>query len=114
FKSEDLAFDHARILEKGLERARSKIEYTSLATKFTRPEFTMTELREVYELVWDEPVHAANFHRKVLSVDGFVEDTGQTTQHSSPRGGRRARLYRAGTAKNLHPALLRPSGEDTR
>lgn len=114
FDTDELAFDHAQIFNDGLDRARSKIEYTNLATAFTQAKFTMTELREVYELVWQEPLHAANFHRKVLSVPGFVEDTGETTESGGRRGGRRARLYRAGTAKRLHPALLRPSREDER
>jgi 8-oxo-dGTP diphosphatase len=106
-----LAFDHAQIVVDGLERARSKLEYTPLATAFAGPEFTMTELREVYQVVWGEPLHAGNFHRKVRSVPGFVVDTGATTTHGGARGGRRARIYRAGPARLLHPALLRPSQE---
>lgn len=109
---DELAFDHARILADGLERARAKLEYTSLATAFAGPEFTITELREVYEAVWGEPLHAGNFHRKVLSVPGLVEDTDTTTARGGARGGRRARLYRAGGARQLHPALLRPSREE--
>jgi 8-oxo-dGTP diphosphatase len=107
-----LAFDHARILAEGLERARAKLEYSPLATAFTGEEFTISELRSVYEAVWGEQLHAGNFHRKVLSVPGFVESTGATTQTGGPRGGPRARLYRAGDAHLLHPALLRPSTED--
>jgi 8-oxo-dGTP diphosphatase len=107
-----LAFDHARILEDGLERARSKLEYTPLATAFTGEEFTISELRAVYETVWGEPLHAGNFHRKVLSVPGFVESTGAVTPHGGARGGPRARLYRRGDARLLHPALLRPGRED--
>jgi ADP-ribose pyrophosphatase YjhB (NUDIX family) len=109
---ESLAFDHARILADGLERARAKLEYSPLATAFAGEEFTITELREVYQAVWGEPMHAGNFHRKVLSVPGFVEDTGATTVRGGARGGRRARLYRAGPARLLHPALLRPSPEE--
>lgn len=107
-----LAFDHGRILADGLERARSKLEYTPLASAFVTEPFTISELRAVYETVWGEPLHAANFHRKVLSVPGFVESTGETTETGGPRGGPKARLYRAGDARLLHPALLRPSGED--
>ena len=107
-----LAFDHTRILADGLERARSKLEYTPLATAFTGEEFTISELRAVYETVWGEPLHAGNFHRKVLSVPGFVESTGALTPHGGARGGPRARLYRRGDARLLHPALLRPDRED--
>jgi 8-oxo-dGTP diphosphatase len=107
-----LAFDHARILADGLERARAKLEYSPLATAFLTEEFTIPELRAVYEAVWGEQLHAGNFHRKVLSVPGFVEGVGATTEHGGPRGGPRARLYRPGDAQLLHPALLRPSREE--
>jgi 8-oxo-dGTP diphosphatase len=111
--SRELAFDHARILADGLERARAKLEYTPLATAFVAEPFTISELREVYETVWGERLHAGNFHRKVLSVRGFVESTGEYTQTGGARGGPRARLYRRGNARLLHPALLRPSEEDS-
>ena len=108
-----LAFDHALILSDGLERARSKLEYTPLATSFVAEPFSISELRMVYETVWGEQLHAGNFHRKVLSVPGFVESTGATTETGGPRGGPRPRLYRSGDARLLHPALLRPGREDT-
>ncbi|MGI8334180.1 NUDIX hydrolase [Actinomadura scrupuli] len=107
-----LAFDHARILADGLDRARAKLEYTPLATAFCAPEFTIPELRAVYEAVWGEELHAGNFHRKVLSVPGFVESTGATTDRGGRRGGPRPRLYHAGDARLLHPALLRPGREE--
>jgi len=107
-----LAFDHDAILADGLERARAKLEYTPLATAFVPPEFTIADLRAVYTAVWGEELHAGNFHRKVLSVPGFVESTGATTGRGGERGGPRSRLYRAGDARLLHPALLRPARED--
>ncbi|MFE1176516.1 NUDIX domain-containing protein [Streptomyces sp. NPDC058773] len=108
-----LAFDHARIVADGLDRARAKIEYTPLATAFLDEEFTIAELRGVYESIWGSPLHAGNFHRKVLSVPGFVESTGTTAARGGARGGPRARLYRAGDARLLHPALLRPDREES-
>ncbi|MBX7269907.1 NUDIX hydrolase [Micromonospora sp. Llam7] len=108
-----LAFDHGHIVADGLERARSKLEYTPLATRFLAAEFTIGELRSVYETVWGHQLHAGNFHRKVLSVPGFVESTGASTERGGTRGGPRARLYRAGDARLLHPALLRPAREET-
>jgi len=108
----ELAFDHATILADGLDRARAKLEYSPLATAFVGDEFTIAELRQVYAAVWGEELHAGNFHRKVLSVPGFVESTGETATRGGERGGPKARLYRAGDARLLHPALLRPTREE--
>ncbi|WP_415646710.1 NUDIX hydrolase [Stackebrandtia soli] len=107
-----LAFDHAVILADAVERARAKLEYTPIATSFLPGEFTITQLREIYEALWNEPLHAANFQRKVQSVPGFVIDCGRVTAAGGGKGGRRARLYRAGDANLLHPALLRTTPED--
>ena len=100
-----LAFDHDEILRDGLERARSKIEYTPLATAFCEPEFTVAALRRVYEAVWGVALDPRNFHRKVTTTPGFVAATTGTTTRD---GGRPAQLYRRGDASVLHPAMLRP------
>ncbi|MET3423853.1 8-oxo-dGTP diphosphatase [Actinoplanes tereljensis] len=100
-----LAFDHDTILADGLERARSKLEYTPLATAFCAPSFTIAELREVYETVWTTRLDPRNFHRKVTSAEGFIEPTGETVIRER---GRPAQLFRRGSATLLHPALLRP------
>lgn len=100
-----LAFDHAKIVTDAVERVRSKFEYTTLAMNFLPAEFTLPDLRRVYETVWGHTLHAANFRRKALSTPGFVIPTGDAGPSSS--GGRNAQLYRAGDASLLHPALLR-------
>ena len=99
-----LAFDHAQILTDGLERARAKLEYTPLASAFCPPEFTVAELRRIYEIVWGIELDPRNFHRKVTKTAGFLTRTGQTTTRD---GGRPAQLYRRGSIDLLYPALLR-------
>jgi 8-oxo-dGTP diphosphatase len=100
-----LAFDHADILRDGVERAGAKLEYTPLATAFCPSEFTIAELRRVYEVVWGAALDARNFHRKVSTAAGFVSETERTTTRD---GGRPARLYRRGSAELLSPPLMRP------
>ena len=99
-----LAFDHSQILHDGLERARAKLEYTTLAARFCTSTFTIADLRDVYEQVWDTELDPANFHRKVMATKGFLSDTGETISRGR---GRPARLYRAGNATMLSPPLTR-------
>jgi 8-oxo-dGTP diphosphatase len=99
-----LAFDHDLILADGLERARSKLEYTPLATAFCPSEFTVGQLRRVYEIVWDTELDARNFHRKVTGTPGFLVPTGQSTVGER---GRPAQFYRRGRAVSLYPPMLR-------
>ena len=99
-----LAFDHATVLEASVERARSKLEYTTLAVTFLPEEFTISQLRGVYESVWGRSLDAGNFHRKATRSEGFLVDL---ERHAAPTGGRPARLYRAGSGTSLVPPLLR-------
>jgi 8-oxo-dGTP diphosphatase len=99
-----LAFDHAHILADGVERARSKLEYSNLATAFVGYEFTIADLRRVYETVWGRRLDAGNFHRKVTGTTDFVRPTGR---YRTQERGRPAELYVAGSAVALHPPLTR-------
>ena len=102
-----LAFDHRTVLAAGVERARSKLEYTPLAAAFCDEELTVADLRRVYEAVWGGPLDPRNFHRKVTGTPGFLEPLTRTAP-VGPEGGRPAALYRRGPATLLHPAMLRP------
>ncbi|GAA4889012.1 NUDIX hydrolase [Streptomonospora salina] len=103
-----LAFDHGGILTDGVERARTKLEYTTVATSFCTEPFTLSELRSVYEVVWGLPLDPSNFRRKVTRTAGFVEPTGER-RATDP--GRPAALYRRGDARELVPPLLRSSSD---
>ena len=99
-----LAFDHSDILGDAVERARSRLEYTTLATAFCGDVFTIGDLRKVYEIVWGTPIDPRNFSRKVTHTEGFILPTGA---RRLPETGRPAALYRRGPAQALIPPLLR-------
>jgi 8-oxo-dGTP diphosphatase len=103
-KVDALAFDHLQILADGVERARAKLEYTTLAAAFCPPEFTISQLRRVYEAVWDTAPDPRNFSRKVTNTEGFLEPTGMKV---SGGRGRPGQLFRRGKATALHPPMLR-------
>ncbi|WP_432244663.1 NUDIX hydrolase [Arthrobacter sp. G.S.26] len=114
-ESLDLAFDHRQILVDALERAKSKIEYSPLAAVFCGEEFTVAQLRGVYEAVWGTRLDPRNFHRKATGTAGFLEDTGRMTTGDTGRPAALFRLVDAArpapgqpTRAVLNPPLMRP------
>ena len=107
-----LAFDHRMILADAVERARAKLEYTTLAGAFLEEPFTLSDLRAVYQEVWGLPMDASNFRRKILRLEGFVTPVGELSPSGS-LGGRPADLYRLGQATQLWPPLRRVDHQDT-
>jgi 8-oxo-dGTP diphosphatase len=99
-----LAFDHTQMLDDAVERARTRLELTTLATAFCGPEFTIGDLRRIYEVVWSVQLDPRNFSRKVANTEGFLQPTGTKRM---PDTGRPAALYRRGPAETLNPPLLR-------
>lgn len=93
FPAEDvppLAFDHNLIIDYALWRLRNKMEYSRIAAAFLGEEFTLSELREVHEIVLERTLDPANFRRQ-------VESNGQVVPTDRFRTGGRhrpARLYR--------------------
>lgn len=104
-----LAFDHAKIIKDGLERVRAKIGYAPIAHHFLQDdEFTLSELRRVYEIVWDKEIVPSNFRRKIQSVEGLITVVG-SKRASEFAGGRSSELYKAGDAVEIFPPLRIPN-----
>jgi 8-oxo-dGTP diphosphatase len=103
-----LAFDHNDILAAARKKLSDKINRTTIAVEFLPPEFTLTELQEVFEAVRGESIDKRNF-RKWADTFSYIRPTGRMR-----RGGqhRPAALYRAsGKALALDSALVAESPE---
>lgn len=91
YDSPDLAFDHNDILDYAVKRLRWKLEYTTAAFSFLPETFTLTELQDVYEIVFDRTFDKRNFRKKIHDLD-LVEYTGEKKTDVSHRP---PKLYRA-------------------
>ena len=93
----DLAFDHNAIVDYALWRLRSKLEYSRIAHAFLGETFTLTRLRQVYEVVLQKPIDPANFRRQVEATRAIVP----TGEHVTGGRHRPPRLYRYDTSVEL-------------
>lgn len=87
-ESNGIGFDHAKIIEYGIERLRNKIEYTDIAFNLMPELFTLTELQQVYEVILDTELLKANFRRKTANM--VIE----TNEYTKDAGHRPSKLYR--------------------
>lgn len=82
-----LAFDHNEIVEYALYRLKNKVEYSRIAHSFLGEEFTLAQLREVYEAILGRTLDPANFRRQIAASKSII-DTGKRvegTRHRPPR-----------------------------
>ena len=86
------AFDHGSIALAGRERLRGKLSYSNVGFALAPDNFTLTELRDVYEAALGYEVSATNLKR-VLLRRGAIEPVGRRRAHG-PAGGRPAEVFR--------------------
>ena len=85
--SSDIAFDHAKIILQALERLKNKLEYTDIIFNLLPTEFTLTELKQCYEVILGEHLLDANFRRKTAKM------VSPTNKLDTAKGHRTSQLF---------------------
>jgi 8-oxo-dGTP diphosphatase len=93
----ELAFDHAKIVEKAHQRLVAKLDYSTLAFAFLPKRFTLTDVQQVYEIIRQEAIDKRNFRKWILALDQ-IEETDEERRDGQHRP---ARLYRV-----KHPGMV--------
>lgn len=93
--TEELAFDHAKILQVALERLQGKVRYQPIGFELLPAKFTLRQLQQLYEKVLDRSLDKRNFRKKILSMGILVE----LNEIETDVAHRAARLYRFDKAK---------------
>ncbi|MEZ5016848.1 MAG: NUDIX domain-containing protein [Flavipsychrobacter sp.] len=90
-----LAYDHNKIIPKGLERLKAKIIYQPIGFELLDALFPFSDLENLYQTILDKKIDRRNFRKKILSFDILKE----TSKIQNIGSGRPARLYKFNKAK---------------
>lgn len=72
-----LAFDHKRIVDVGFERLKNKIGYSNIVFGLLPKVFTLSEVQNIYEVIYGRKIDKRNFRKWMLS-SGLLVSTGTT------------------------------------
>jgi 8-oxo-dGTP diphosphatase len=65
----DLIMDHNDIVAKALENLRQNLDQKLIAFNLLPETFTMKEVQELYEAIYDKPFARNNFQKKILDLN---------------------------------------------
>lgn len=85
-----LIFDHPAMIEKARELMKQKASDKPIGFNLLPELFTLTQLQNLYEAIYGEPIDKRNFRKRVAEMD-FIEKTDQIDKSGSRRG---AYLYK--------------------
>jgi 8-oxo-dGTP diphosphatase len=71
-----LAFDHENILVVALDRLRAKVRYEPIGFELLPKQFTISQLRHLYEVILGYEINKRNFHTKVMKL-GILREIGR-------------------------------------
>lgn len=85
-------FDHAEIWGLAAQRMRGKLTYTALGFAFLPPQFTLAQVRTVYEVLLGRRLNKDSFRKSLLASHDLVA----TGERQMDVGHRPAELYHLG------------------
>jgi 8-oxo-dGTP diphosphatase len=70
-----LAFDHKNVLDYALQRLKWKFEYTPVVFSLLPVNFSLSQLKEIYDIVFEKEFDKRNFCKKISSL-GILKEEG--------------------------------------
>lgn len=85
-----LLFDHTEMIQAAVKKLRTLISRRPIGFQLLPPNFTLTQLQQLYEAILDYKIDKRNFRKRVSELP-FIEKTQGIDKSNSKRG---AALYR--------------------
>ncbi len=84
-KIPSLIFDHKKMVEKAKDRLQQKVANHPIGFELLPDKFTLPQLQNLYEAIYEEPIDKRNFTRKILSL-GILNKLEEKEKASSRKG----------------------------
>lgn len=81
-KMPDLIFDHGIMAKAALERLQQKASFHLVGQDLLPEEFTITQLRQLYNSIFGKEFDPGNFRKKILSLNNMVRLNKKDTSES--------------------------------
>ena len=81
----DLIFDHTEMVEKALSKLQFKAGYQLVGSELLPEMFTLTQLRRLYEAIFQRELDPGNFRKKILSL-GILKKSNKKDSTESKKG----------------------------
>ncbi|RAI98442.1 NUDIX domain-containing protein [Chitinophaga skermanii] len=86
----ELIFDHNLMLQEAMKRLREKVRFHPVGFELLPEKFTLPQLRNLYEEIYQRELDKRNFRKKILAMN-ILEKLEEKDKTSSKKG---AHLYR--------------------
>lgn len=80
-----LIFDHTEMVRKAKERLKEKVANHPIGFELLASKFTLPQLQNLYEAIYEGPIDKRNFTRKILSL-GILNKLNEKEKESSRKG----------------------------
>jgi 8-oxo-dGTP diphosphatase len=80
-----LIFDHRQMVKRALEQLRQKVANHPIGFELLPDKFTLPQLQNLYEAVYETPLDKRNFTRKILSM-GILNKLKEKEKETSRKG----------------------------
>ncbi len=85
------------------------LEYSGLAVRFLQEWFTLGQIQEVYEIIWEVELDPANFRDKITNIDGWIKET-KPPEEDEPRRGKPPTWYKEHAIPQFERMITNPNG----
>ena len=107
---EEMAFDHYDMLLDTSNRLRISLEYSGLATRFLPDHFTLGQIQDIYEIIWEVELDPANFREKLTNVEGWKKEVISEPKNMEPRRGKPPTWYKEHDIPQFDRMITNPEG----